>query len=204
MTGVGNPGNPGRPKFWTLDVVKPALFIARGSPTAAAKILEDEYGFRPARETLSRFLHNDPSLLAECRADDGSDKIEAVLARSKFGDAMHSLGRPLIKEACCVYIIGPENGPVKIGHAVKPKNRLRDLQIGNHLLLILHATFWSRDRNSATKVECASHRTLDDMRLRGEWFDVDVITASTVIRNSSENKGVKLYESAKKALADAP
>lgn len=70
-----------------------------------------------------------------------------------------------------VYLIGPTEGPIKIGHAVNVKSRLSHLQIGNwQPLEILHSA--SVAWLIAPTVEADLHEQFAERRVRGEWFDV--------------------------------
>ena len=64
-----------------------------------------------------------------------------------------------------VYFIGLRNGPIKIGVANKPYNRLSELQIAHHEDLYLFAmTAGNMDTEKALHVE------FREDNLRGEWF----------------------------------
>lgn len=65
-----------------------------------------------------------------------------------------------------VYFVGPRSGPVKIGLAIKPARRLKEIQIGNHVRLDLLALI-----PGGSDVEARYHRELAKYRLWGEWFD---------------------------------
>ena len=63
------------------------------------------------------------------------------------------------------FIQAGENGPIKIGNAQNPRDRLKDLQVGNHETLRLIATIpGGPDR------EREIHRDLEVFCYRGEWF----------------------------------
>jgi hypothetical protein len=65
-----------------------------------------------------------------------------------------------------VYFIGAASGPIKIGIAVSPENRLRGLQTSHHEKLILLATC-----DGGAKQERAYHGRFAAKRLSGEWFE---------------------------------
>lgn len=68
-----------------------------------------------------------------------------------------------------VYLIGPEEGPIKIGHASNLKTRLHQLQIGNwQSLEVLHSV--TVPLFTAKGAEAALHRQFAEYRVRGEWF----------------------------------
>lgn len=65
-----------------------------------------------------------------------------------------------------VYAIGEKpGGPVKIGYAASPAQRLAELQTGNHLDLRVLASF-----PGTLEDEAALHRRFAILRIRGEWF----------------------------------
>lgn len=65
-----------------------------------------------------------------------------------------------------VYFIGAASGPIKIGIAISPQNRLRGLQTGHHEKLELLATC-----PGGAKQERCYHETFANRRLNGEWFE---------------------------------
>lgn len=77
-----------------------------------------------------------------------------------------------------VYIIGPQNGPFKIGHTRDLPKRLSALQTGSHLPLQVHASVQSMD---AQALERQAHDALKDRRIQGEWFDCDLEVACRTI-----------------------
>lgn len=66
-----------------------------------------------------------------------------------------------------IYFIQVENnGPIKIGSAKDPEQRLKHLQIGNHKKLNLIAVM-----HGESPLESKIHRDLKDFRRSGEWFN---------------------------------
>lgn len=65
-----------------------------------------------------------------------------------------------------VYFIGSASGPIKIGIAVNPRNRLKSLQTGHHERLEILATC-----DGGAEQESAYHKRFADHRLNGEWFE---------------------------------
>lgn len=57
---------------------------------------------------------------------------------------------------------------VKIGHAMDPRSRLRDLQVGNpeklELLMVIEG---------GRRTECEIHKRFAEQRLAGEWFRIE-------------------------------
>jgi DNA-binding transcriptional regulator YdaS (Cro superfamily) len=66
------------------------------------------------------------------------------------------------------FIQAGEGGPVKIGWAVDPVSRLRELQCGNHAELRL-----LRELPGSITEERVLHRAFSHLRIRGEWFSFD-------------------------------
>jgi len=65
-----------------------------------------------------------------------------------------------------IYVIeAGDGGPVKIGVAVNPKSRLRELQTGNPEKLRLLA-----EVDLADEYERLAHVWLKEFRMEGEWF----------------------------------
>lgn len=74
-----------------------------------------------------------------------------------------------------VYIVGPNrNGPLKVGISANPRDRVRELQVGNPEKLNL---YWVYPCGAGAIYERIVHRILGARRLVGEWFSVSVETA---------------------------
>lgn len=72
-----------------------------------------------------------------------------------------------------IYVIGREEGPVKIGITSSPGSRLTTIQTGCHFKIeILHLRE-CRDREQALDHEETFHRLYREQRLSGEWFDME-------------------------------
>lgn len=70
-----------------------------------------------------------------------------------------------------VYIIqAGEDGDVKIGWAVNPRDRLKNLQTGNSLELRLLHFERIGSKRAAARVERWLHQEFGGHRIRGEWF----------------------------------
>ncbi len=71
------------------------------------------------------------------------------------------------------FVIGREEGPVKVGITSTPNDRLRNIQTGCHFKIeILHIRECS-SRAQAISHEESFHRVYDEKRLAGEWFDLE-------------------------------
>jgi len=68
-----------------------------------------------------------------------------------------------------VYVIEHELGLYKIGIAMKPEQRLRELQVGSAFTLTLRQT---ENPVDAKRVEEFLHEKLSRYHFRGEWFDL--------------------------------
>lgn len=88
-----------------------------------------------------------------------------------------------------VYVIGPVDGPQKIGFADDPKDRLSLFQTGNHARLSVNYSL-PLARVDVRRVEQCAHFLLQERRVRGEWFDVSPEEASDAI-----SKAVKFVRS---------
>jgi excisionase family DNA binding protein len=92
------------------------------------------------------------------REDALSERTEALMAMTRV--------RADTLERQQVYFIGGETGPVKIGKAMNPEGRLRDLQCGYPFELKILALV-----EGSTGVEQGYHRQFAHCRLNGEWFE---------------------------------
>lgn len=71
-----------------------------------------------------------------------------------------------------LYFIGPDHGPIKIGFTTRdPGVRLAQLQTGHPDRLHVIFAF----RVTSTHAETALHRSMDQWRVRGEWFEEDAV-----------------------------
>ncbi|WP_167396779.1 GIY-YIG nuclease family protein [Sphingomonas aerolata] len=65
-----------------------------------------------------------------------------------------------------IYFIGSDIGAIKIGRAIRPKVRLRQLQSGSPIPLMILAT-----TPGGVDEEKAYHDRFRKQRIRGEWFE---------------------------------
>ncbi len=84
-----------------------------------------------------------------------------------------------------VYVIGPANGPYKIGFTSNLKKRLGALQNASPLDMIVHHQVQVTDIYAARDVEAAAHAKLASYRLRGEWFSCEVNTACEAVASNA-------------------
>lgn len=74
-------------------------------------------------------------------------------------------------EKSFIYCIRASDGRIKIGHSVNPGSRLMSLQIGHpDPLEILWTISVPWERTEA--IEDATHKSLSEYHIRGEWFSV--------------------------------
>jgi hypothetical protein len=72
-----------------------------------------------------------------------------------------------------IYVIGLEEGPIKVGITSSPGPRLAAIQTGCHFKIdILHLRE-CRDRDDALHHESTFHDVYEGVRLAGEWFDME-------------------------------
>lgn len=73
---------------------------------------------------------------------------------------------------CCIYFIqGVDGGPVKIGLATSPTDRLRQLQTASPVELRILRVI----EGAVKKDESAIHRKFNHLHIRGEWFSEKVM-----------------------------
>jgi hypothetical protein len=75
-----------------------------------------------------------------------------------------------MKRNTFVYFVKPvgQRGPVKIGVSMNPQRRLAEFQAASPVALEMIGTM-----RGGHVTECRLHATFADLRLHGEWFDVD-------------------------------
>lgn len=78
------------------------------------------------------------------------------------------------KDGIYVYCIANEFG-FKVGVAVEPEKRLKDLQTANPRPLDLLGTIKCRTRQQAMMIENHIHERLKAHNMQGEWFDVSCL-----------------------------
>src|SRR5215207_8961251 len=69
-----------------------------------------------------------------------------------------------------VYVIGPKDGPYKIGMTMDIERRLKQLQYRSKVDLIIHFKAEVPTRKHATIVEAIAHEYVRANCLSGEWF----------------------------------
>lgn len=80
-----------------------------------------------------------------------------------------------------IYVMGYDRGgPLKVGRAVDPAARRRELQTGSHRELKIFLAVMC-GVPTMVEIERLSHLGLAKQRISGEWFDVPVETAIAAI-----------------------
>lgn len=86
------------------------------------------------------------------------------------------------KDYHSVYLITTEQDvPVKIGIAADPRRRFEDIQAANFLPLRLDRFWWMAGREVTARIEKAFKDHFAEVRVRGEWFEVDLSEAEKFI-----------------------
>lgn len=66
----------------------------------------------------------------------------------------------------CVYFVGGDEGPIKIGMSSDPESRCREMRVGSPYELRVMATV-----TGGAALEKAYHRRFGFAHIRGEWFE---------------------------------
>lgn len=73
---------------------------------------------------------------------------------------------------CYIYVIGIEDGPVKVGISQSPNGRLDTLQTGSPVKLSILHYRKCRNRDHALHHERMFHEVYAENRMVGEWFNM--------------------------------
>lgn len=98
--------------------------------------------------------------------------------------------KTLARERSCafVYVIGREEGPVKVGISSNPRKRLSQIKTACPFAAELLHVEPMLDRNHARYHEEMFHGVYAEKRLNGEWFDLDADLAIEQVENSLETE----------------
>lgn len=77
----------------------------------------------------------------------------------------------------CLKKAGKQVGPVKVGISATPYDRMSALQTGHYDELSMMFCFSMPDSASARRIERGFHEVYKLRRLKGEWFDMEPLTA---------------------------
>lgn len=102
-------------------------------------------------------------------------------------------------QLAAVYVVGNSANPLlKIGHADNLKHRFAGLNVGSPVdLQLLHFVFFV-GRLVAKSVERQVHDALAAHRSRGEWFNVDLATASSAIAKVTTDRRLAWWTEAER------
>src|SRR4051812_4296962 len=89
-----------------------------------------------------------------------------------------------------IYVVRSERGPVKVGIATKPRERLSQLRVSSPVPL--HLDFAAETDGDARILERRAHAILAGRRLSGEWFEVDSRNAVAAVRRAAQELGFPL------------
>ena len=82
-----------------------------------------------------------------------------------------------------IYIIGNDQGFIKVGVSKHPNKRLKQIQTGNeHKLTLLFTEEFECKRLQLLRIESAIHKELKKVSTKctGEWFSVDTENISKI------------------------
>jgi hypothetical protein len=72
-----------------------------------------------------------------------------------------------------IYVIGKESGPCKVGISKSPHSRAVELQTGCPFKISVLYQRECRDYSHARMRESIFHEVYEDLKIIGEWFDID-------------------------------
>ncbi len=100
-----------------------------------------------------------------------------------------------------VYVIqaGNSKGPIKIGVADSPLDRMDKLQTGNHVELVMLATIPCASKMNAYHLETSLHKEFGALKIRGEWFQGKIKLFDVL--KQAEKMGFKLEKEVAKTGA---
>jgi hypothetical protein len=121
-------------------------------------VLAPFHGAIPVYEDrdLAFWLH--PETYEAIRPDGGGESVDLIRLFHEEADKADTLSK--------CYFIGADTGPVKIGHSINPKLRLRTIQNYSPVKLRIFAL-----ASGGQEREAAYHFQFQEHRLHGEWFE---------------------------------
>jgi predicted GIY-YIG superfamily endonuclease len=81
----------------------------------------------------------------------------------------------------CIYVIGPENGPYKIGITKDINRRIKSIQTGNPFKLFVHHEE-PIPEEQLKFIETQIHKNLSHKRSKGEWFNITLDEAISHVK----------------------
>jgi hypothetical protein len=105
-----------------------------------------------------------------------------------IGGRAHGVTRPQPKDRmACIFIIGVASKlrPIMIGGCVDIWNKLEELQGAHYEEIKVRDLFWLPDMGVAQRLVNATHKVIDQHRIRGYWFGVTVADGVTALKAAS-------------------
>jgi len=96
------------------------------------------------------------------------------------------------QQSYCVYVIKSEPGPVKIGKAKNPRQRLKELQTTSPFPLSLEYIGECNTESAGSRIERQAQKNLWKKRTNGEWFDATAGQAMIAIEMAAAELGLEL------------
>jgi hypothetical protein len=91
-----------------------------------------------------------------------------------------------------VYVIGPRDGPFKIGFATNVQRRRSIANVGNPKYLHIHYVFETGSKAEAEAVERDVHFQFSETHIRGEWFNLSAVDLPKIRQTIHNTKFFKL------------
>lgn len=102
-------------------------------------------------------------------------------------------------DVCFLYVIGRDEGPVKVGISQNPWGRLKQLRTGCPFPARLMHVETMRDRAHAEEHERWFHEAHSILRTAGEWFNMEAIIAVESVRTCLQLEEHAAFEAAEAA-----
>ena len=126
-----------------------------------------------------------PELPIKWDYDESVEKTKMFLDNGGRGILRKITHYEKLLEGTNIYFIqAGENGPIKIGEAYNIRERLKQLQIGNHLKLYLIGEI----QNVPRMVEKEIQNKFKKYHLRCEWYKPDIKNELEIVINEQNNK----------------
>lgn len=114
------------------------------------------------------------------------EEVEHILSSMElvWFDNVWTDGQPPLIGEQLVYVVCCEDY-IKIGIAVNPGQRIRDMQVGNPFGIYPHS-IWRADKLFANDMEWKLHAALKEFRVRGEWFRKEALDYFTTPQTTAQ------------------
>lgn len=100
----------------------------------------------------------------------------------------------VMSETNYIYVIGQEEGPVKVGITSDLIGRLRSMQTGSAFKLKLLYAMPCLDRDNAREHERAFHDVWAEDRLEGEWFNLPAHLAIEGVQTGFQHEQWEIHK----------